>query len=860
MDNTTLNPASGGDAVRTLDRTGTGVPKTEVVQLDVAGPSSSAESLVSAANPLPVSGTWDQIRVALLVQQAAMLAAQPQNGFVPLELTNFLAALANPGLYPVTAAELATPVTPVDLSFPPGNPRRQGAPINGITSARKAFFTQNSTGEQMYITRGTYLIDSNLTLSSNLRFESGAMLSIPVGVIVSITGDIEAGNYQIFSGAGIVQAGTLPANDLIVPTHPTCPEWWGAKGGSNDDTAAVQACVSFGPRRFEFNQNYTVSQITIGITPTATFTGKIDNGAGGAGTILTVTAITGKALWLNQWLGGAGITAGTRITALGSGTGGVGTYTVNTSQLVTPAVAMTGYDAINEAHGDFRDYRLIGNAVGSPVSVLDVIGGYDQLYNVDADANFGTTYQCAIHWYTYNLNIFYPGFNRFYGMKARNALIGLCIGALPPQSLPIPAQNVVTTAPNATDAPMSEATVYGFQNISCVRGIYMSQPNGKVKIDGGVIAGSHAGWLSYGASGYTNASTCALIIKNDVTQFSELVVMGGALEQLSEPTGNYLLINNGHLMCIGTTIEANCTSYFEQGCTVTFNGCSDVGWNFPGNFTPILIDQNCSGQLVFSQLVIGYPSAGLVGGTGSPFVKSSSNSTGTYATNVKGFNVVFESTELRDIPLAPLTGTSVYVPTVQGVQVKYTNSQYTSYNATPAITTQYDVSDMRDVLRGVIDQSSYNITAFGANGNAVSGGWAFTVGGASSWGSAASGVTQLNRVVDTGLKLTAAVGGSSTATSPKFSIEPQTSKMLRGWVTGGATGATLVVQVNWFKFDGTASSTANTVLFNGADTVFGATVKPFHYLFFPPKDATQAQLVLQAANGATMIVTDLSLK
>ena len=49
-DNTTINPGSGGDAVRDIDR---GTAKTQVVQLDAGG--QSAESLVSQANPLPVS-------------------------------------------------------------------------------------------------------------------------------------------------------------------------------------------------------------------------------------------------------------------------------------------------------------------------------------------------------------------------------------------------------------------------------------------------------------------------------------------------------------------------------------------------------------------------------------------------------------------------------------------------------------------------------------------------------------------------------------------------------------------------------------------------------------------------------------
>lgn len=66
----------------------------------------------------------------------------------------------------------------------------------------------------------------------------------------------------------------------------------------------------------------------------ASFTAKIDNGSGSAGTTLTVSGYTAVApLTLNACLLGTGVVNGTCITALGSGTGGNGTYTVNTSQL-----------------------------------------------------------------------------------------------------------------------------------------------------------------------------------------------------------------------------------------------------------------------------------------------------------------------------------------------------------------------------------------------------------------------------------------------------------------------------------------------------------------------------------------------
>lgn len=61
----------------------------------------------------------------------------------------------------------------------------------------------------------------------------------------------------------------------------------------------------------------------------ANFTGSI------SGTTLTVTATTGASIAIGQILSGTGVTAGTTITALGTGTGGTGTYTVSASQTVS---------------------------------------------------------------------------------------------------------------------------------------------------------------------------------------------------------------------------------------------------------------------------------------------------------------------------------------------------------------------------------------------------------------------------------------------------------------------------------------------------------------------------------------------
>ena len=83
--------------------------------------------------------------------------------------------------------------------------------------------------------------------------------------------------------------------------------------------------------------------VTCAAPAVTSFTGKIDNTAGtpAAGTTLTVSAVSSGTLAVGTVISGSGVTAGTTITAFGTGSGGVGTYTVTPSQLVT-STAMTG--------------------------------------------------------------------------------------------------------------------------------------------------------------------------------------------------------------------------------------------------------------------------------------------------------------------------------------------------------------------------------------------------------------------------------------------------------------------------------------------------------------------------------------
>ena len=117
------------------------------------------------------------------------------------------------------------------------------------------------------------------------------------------------------------------------------------------------------------------SYMGVGNNPvSATITGSI------ATTTLTVTALlSGDTIQLNQFVTGTSVTAGTYITAFGTGVGGIGTYTVSASSTAT---STTLY--------------LSGNAAISDPSIMDVgIGPLGRVYVFDVIPEIKSTTNIA---------------------------------------------------------------------------------------------------------------------------------------------------------------------------------------------------------------------------------------------------------------------------------------------------------------------------------------------------------------------------------------------------------------------------------------------------------------------------------
>jgi len=193
-----------------------------------------------------------------------------------------------------------------------------------------------------------YTTDNILVPVDNLSFSSPP----PIGDVSPNTGaftTLSATGNVTFSGFGYVQMpvgattdrpavpaeGMFRYNSTLDVFEGFSNNQWGQVGGSAGATGGGNDEVFI-----ENDQTVTISY-TIPATKNAMSTGPITLGAGFvgtgsiAGTTLTIDTATSGAVAVGSTIAGSGITAGTLITALGTGTGGVGTYTVDVSQSVS---------------------------------------------------------------------------------------------------------------------------------------------------------------------------------------------------------------------------------------------------------------------------------------------------------------------------------------------------------------------------------------------------------------------------------------------------------------------------------------------------------------------------------------------
>ncbi|MDE3023341.1 MAG: hypothetical protein KGI54_16080 [Pseudomonadota bacterium] len=126
--------------------------------------------------------------------------------------------------------------------------------------------------------------------------------------------------------------------------------------GEGDFWVKTNTNATVGQKVFANLSDGTVSTAAAGATiAAASVTGSI------SGTTLNVTVVGSGALAVGQMITGNGIAADTYITALGTGTGGIGTYTVSISQTVA-SETITGVASV-ETHWWVQSAGAVGNLI-----------------------------------------------------------------------------------------------------------------------------------------------------------------------------------------------------------------------------------------------------------------------------------------------------------------------------------------------------------------------------------------------------------------------------------------------------------------------------------------------------------------
>ena len=201
-----------------------------------------------------------------------------------------------------------------------------------------------SGGDVMVVVCGEYVyaLTSSFvtTMVGQLNSSTGRVGITDNGVNVYIVDGIYRYTWRISSPSSAVFTGSTSGTTLTVSaiTNGTIAVGQVLFGVGVTQETVITALGTgtggIGTYTINISQSLTSRQMN-SATAGAVITGAI------SGTTLTVSAVSSGTLAAGMTIQGAGITANTIITALGTGTGGVGTYTVNFSQTIS-SITMYG--------------------------------------------------------------------------------------------------------------------------------------------------------------------------------------------------------------------------------------------------------------------------------------------------------------------------------------------------------------------------------------------------------------------------------------------------------------------------------------------------------------------------------------
>lgn len=224
-----------------------------------------------------------------------------------------------------------------------------------------------SGGEQLVAVSGpyVYVLSSNLTptIVGFLNTSTGRVGITDNGINVYIVDGAYRYTWRISTPAAAIFRGGISGTTLTVASVSSGTLAVGQQvlgvGVANETVITALGTGTGGAGTYTVNISQTVAAEDMSTAAAgAIVTGSI------SGTTLTVSAVTSGTLYVGQTIQGTGVTADTMITALVSGTGGAGTYTVSTSQ----TVSSTTLYALNFTQIPSSDGAFSG---GNTVDIVD---------------------------------------------------------------------------------------------------------------------------------------------------------------------------------------------------------------------------------------------------------------------------------------------------------------------------------------------------------------------------------------------------------------------------------------------------------------------------------------------------------
>jgi hypothetical protein len=352
VDNTTANQLGTIQVREYGQNRPNGISTTAGIgQLLLEGKRGLPASTGTGSSPVVLTNPYAQMRFG--AYQGANFTSETGPSFAP----NAIGAFATETFTNDTASFTGY-ITTTTLTVTSGTNVHPGLLLTatGITSG--TFITAYGTGTGG---TGTYTINNSQTLYSSGSpgaftgagtKNAGARFlfqSQPQGIKLNTT-SLQSWLANIWTAAS-----TQVVSGVTIPLNPSGSIGLGDGGAATD----VILTSSDGLTRYQqpgpTTVNYTNAITSIsGVTvlDTATVTADI------SGTTMTVSAVSSGTLSVGQQVYGTGVSQLTKITALGTGTGGIGTYTVSISQTVASTTMVTGPD----------NYGLLGT------NQLNVIG------------------------------------------------------------------------------------------------------------------------------------------------------------------------------------------------------------------------------------------------------------------------------------------------------------------------------------------------------------------------------------------------------------------------------------------------------------------------------------------------------